>query len=303
MEVIKETYQIIQVLDRNPKISSDGNFIVFESWRDNNSEIYIVDNSGENLINISNNPSEDIEPSFTPDGQIVVFTSLYRTGTEDIFSSNIDGSDLKNITNSDSLEFSPNVSPDGKSITYTYQENYFKTPKIYTMHIDGSNKRRLTDHSDYIERLPKYSSLGSKIIFLNFKDLSNGISVRDSSGENLREIVPPPYINSPDNFRFDVNKDDSKIVFENAGEENGIQIFKKDIYIQDFVSGSGKKNLTKSPSTIEYSPCFTPDDNKIVFISLKATSSSISTINVNGTEKINIISFSGFGESLSVQKQ
>jgi Tol biopolymer transport system component len=45
---------------------SDGEFLLFESKRDGNSEIYRVDKYGENLGNLTNNPKEDFLPSVRP---------------------------------------------------------------------------------------------------------------------------------------------------------------------------------------------------------------------------------------------
>ena len=45
---------------------SDGEYLLFESERDGNSEIYRVDKYGEKLSNLTNNPKEDFLPSVKP---------------------------------------------------------------------------------------------------------------------------------------------------------------------------------------------------------------------------------------------
>ena len=49
--------------------------IAFMSDRDWHWEIYVMDNDGGNPRNLSNNPGEDMDPSWSPDGQWIAFTS------------------------------------------------------------------------------------------------------------------------------------------------------------------------------------------------------------------------------------
>ena len=52
--------------DINPEFSSDGLKIVFDSYRDHNNEIYIMNVDGSDQINLTNNPACDRNPRFQP---------------------------------------------------------------------------------------------------------------------------------------------------------------------------------------------------------------------------------------------
>ena len=49
--------------------------IAFSSERDGNSEIYVMDDDGENLQRLTNHPDSDYSPSWSPDGKQITFMS------------------------------------------------------------------------------------------------------------------------------------------------------------------------------------------------------------------------------------
>ena len=49
-----------EVVDWQPSWSPDGTKIAFSSKRDGNWEIYVMDASGQNQVNLTNNPARDI---------------------------------------------------------------------------------------------------------------------------------------------------------------------------------------------------------------------------------------------------
>ena len=78
-------------------------------------------------INISNSPGYDNQPSFTPDGAAVLFTSVRGERKPDPANSAATGSDiyrydiaparLSQVTNTPEAEYSPTVTPDGRHIS------------------------------------------------------------------------------------------------------------------------------------------------------------------------------------------
>jgi WD40 repeat protein len=68
-------------------------------------------------VNISKSPGYDNQPSFTPDGQRILFTSI-RGGTQtDVYRYDIGPATVARVTSTTESEYSPTVTPDGRHIS------------------------------------------------------------------------------------------------------------------------------------------------------------------------------------------
>ena len=73
--------------------SPDGRQILFVSERDGNPEIYVMDNSGNNVVRLTRNDKvKDVQPVWSPDGKNIAFASDLD-GDFDIFIMNNKGED------------------------------------------------------------------------------------------------------------------------------------------------------------------------------------------------------------------
>jgi dipeptidyl aminopeptidase/acylaminoacyl peptidase len=75
-----------------------GTWIAFDSKRDDNSDIYVMDADGSNEVRLTSDPGFDWNPCWSPDGRKIAFTSD-RDGNNEIYIMNSDGTDQVNITN------------------------------------------------------------------------------------------------------------------------------------------------------------------------------------------------------------
>src|SRR5688572_3748193 len=149
--------------------------------------IYSVD-TGESR-NITNSEFFDADPSFSPEGDQIVFTGN-RDGNPEIYSLNLDGSGLRRLTFDPSTDSHPAFSPDGTQILFTSnREN--ENADAYVMNADGSGTAaKLTDWDKSNETVGPggWSPDGTKIVF-----------VSDRSGEDdiylvSAEIVRPKLV-------------------------------------------------------------------------------------------------------------
>ena len=73
--------------------------IVFESFRDGNFEIYVMDENGKNQERLTFNDAEDKDAKISYDGKWIVFTST-RDGNYEVYRMMVNGSQLTRLTNS-----------------------------------------------------------------------------------------------------------------------------------------------------------------------------------------------------------
>lgn len=134
-----------------PAWSPDGQKIAFASDRDGDSEIYVMNNDGSNLVQLTENNGYDGMPRWSPDGKILSFDTDRDGGDWDIYIMNADGSNPKPLTSNSTSDFAASWSPDGNWLVYL--TNVDGDNEILIVNIDGQNQQRLTNDS-FIELAP-----------------------------------------------------------------------------------------------------------------------------------------------------
>jgi dipeptidyl aminopeptidase/acylaminoacyl peptidase len=95
--------------------------------------------------NISNNPGYDNQPSFTPDGKAILFSSNRDGQQTDIYRYDIEARALTQVTHTPESEYSPLVTPDGKTFSVVRVEAD-GTQRLWRFDLNGTNPRLvLTD--------------------------------------------------------------------------------------------------------------------------------------------------------------
>ena len=146
--------------DWNPAWSPDGMQIALQSdrnrgWEFNfwgwNSDIYVMNTDGANIINLTNHPAKDSSPAWSPDGKRITF-STNRDENVEIYVMNADGTNPINLTNHPATDGNSDWSPDGKWIAFSTNRDgdWEKQPndnwEVYVMNADGTNPINLTNH-------------------------------------------------------------------------------------------------------------------------------------------------------------
>ena len=102
-----------------PVMSPDGRRILFRRMiGEMNSEVFVADSDGRNPVNLTNHPSFEGWPSWSPDGRQIVFAGN-RNANYQVFLMNADGSDVRLLANSEGRATVPRWSPDGRRIYFT----------------------------------------------------------------------------------------------------------------------------------------------------------------------------------------
>ena len=100
--------EITTILNEGANIvwSPDSQHIAFNSAISGNLEVYIIDLTGANLTNLTNNPALDASPAWSPDGTQIAFHSN-RESNEEIYTMNADGSNVRRLTNNPAEDIIP----------------------------------------------------------------------------------------------------------------------------------------------------------------------------------------------------
>src|SRR6266581_8295582 len=159
--------------------------IAFESDRDGNAEIYLMNADGRGVVRLSNNPSYDAEPAWSPDGTKIAFESN-RDGNFEIYTMNADGTGVVRLTNNPSDDGEPAWSPDGTKIAFA--SNRDGNSEIYTMNADGTNQIRLTNNAA-TDDWPAWSPDGTKLAFVSDRDGNYEIYVMNADGTNATRLT------------------------------------------------------------------------------------------------------------------
>ncbi len=126
--------------DRSATWSPDGRRLAFDTTRDGNTEIYVIDANGANPVRVTVAPGEDWAASWSPDGRTIAFTSD-RSGSAQIWATTPDGAEPRQLTDDTSGNLWPTWSPDGSRIAITSWRT--GGSQVWDIAADGSDPRPL----------------------------------------------------------------------------------------------------------------------------------------------------------------
>ncbi|MBB33954.1 MAG: Tol-Pal system beta propeller repeat protein TolB [Hirschia sp.] len=186
------------------RFSPDGRFVAMSLAQNGNTDIFLLNlNRRGETTRLTTDPSIDTSPSYSPDGERIVFTSD-RGGSEQLYVTRTDGSAMDcptggrdkvcRITFGEGRYSTPVWSPRGDLIAYTRQVG--GEFEIGVIKPDGSGERALA--RDYHAEGPTWSPNGRVIAF--FKEPRGGwpsLWSVDLTGRNERRIRTPDNASDP----------------------------------------------------------------------------------------------------------
>ncbi|PZC45956.1 MAG: Serine/threonine protein kinase [Chloroflexi bacterium] len=90
--------------DEHPAWSPDGRFIAFQSDRDGNLEIYVMNADGSSQRRLTDQAEADFGATWSPDGSVVLFGST-RDGVDNLYAVGVETGVVTQVTNAPGSEF------------------------------------------------------------------------------------------------------------------------------------------------------------------------------------------------------
>jgi PKD repeat protein len=238
------------------------NLLAFTSDRDTPGffDIFVSNPDGTLPSNLTavQTASDEIEPSWSPNGAKIAFASD-QTGDWEIFIMNADGSGKAQLTSNVGFDVAPAISPDGTKIIFVSDRD--GDFEIFVMNIDGTNVTQLTSNADgdgaqgpdlfglgFGISVPSWSPDGTKIAFTSDRDGGDfDIFIMDADGTNVTQLTT----SSADDYDPFWLPNGEEIVFVSDRDGGIPQLFKINVAtkVVDQLTATGATDVT--PASLE----------------------------------------------------
>ena len=236
-------------------------------------DIWTTRGDGSDPRRLTDNPGNDMYPTWSADGRYVAFVSD-RDEDREIYVMKADGTEQMNLTHEPAEDWTPSWSPDGKSIAFaSYRDANWE---IYTMDADGANPQRLT-RSNGADYAPCWSPDGQRIAFQSNRDGNWEIYVMGRDGKDPLRLTDDEATDSAPAW----SPDGTVIAFESYRDGN------MEIYLMN-ADGSDPRNITNDPYSNEHGPAWARRGVRLLYYSNRDGGWDLYTMKPDGTDRVNL---------------
>ncbi len=158
--------------------------VVFDSDRDGNHEIYSMKPDGSDQTNLTQNPGDDFDPVWSPDGSRIAFISYRDNETGNgqfVYVMQADGSDVQQVSHQPDSKY-PDWSPAGSQIAYSSDGD------IFLIDLQANTEVNLTNTPE-MDKEPKFSPDGQRIAWLSESEGNFQVYLMDLGGNHVQQVT------------------------------------------------------------------------------------------------------------------
>ncbi len=236
-------------------------------------DIWVMRGDGSDPRRLTDDPANDMSPTWSPDGKSIAFVSE-RDGNKEIYVMKADGTQQINLTHHPADDGTPAWSPDGVSIAFSsYRDGNWE---LYVMDAGGSNPKRLTQHNA-ADLAPSWSPDGKKIVFQSNRDGNWELYGIGRDGTGLERLTSDAATDSAPAW----SPDGSAIVFETYRDGD------MEIYWMS-ADGSDQRDISNDHYSNDHGPAWARDGTRLLYYSNRDGGWDIYSMKPDGTEKSNL---------------
>jgi Tol biopolymer transport system component len=238
-------------------LSPDGSRIALAMSVENfNQEIFVMQNDGNQLTRLTQDPGYDHLPSWSPDGQKLVYVRIPQNAyTHTIHVMDANGGNQTLLTDQGT---NPRWSPTGRQISFERINHDTGITDVHIMDADGRNMRNLTNSPGRDENAA-WSPDGAKLVFQRHDPQIGGadLYVIHVDGSRLTRLTDNAGIEHDPRW----SPDGTRIVFVRYSHENNLQR----LYVMNADGGNEVRLTNREDLQGEVSPSWSPDGSQIAF--------------------------------------
>ncbi len=174
-----------------PRLSRDGERILYQSKRTGNWQLFIMDIATKQQTRVTNDAFNNNFVDWSADNAWIAFVSD-RDGNEEIYRMRTDGTGLERLTQDPARDIHPYFSPDGKYLLFNSTRGNGSLD-VYRMTLGDKHPERITD-SPMEETCARYSPDMGHIIFLRNDVRSDDIAIMDMSNALVTNLTNTPQV-------------------------------------------------------------------------------------------------------------
>ncbi len=182
----------------------------------------------------------DAEASYSPDGKLIVFTSM-RDNDQEVYIMDSDGQHARRITHKPGYDGGPFFSPDGKRIVYRSDRSGDGNMQIFVNNLEGTAEHKISSEENVLNWCPYWHPSGKWLIFTRGQHPSDGPPIydlyllRDDGSQRLQVTSDPAFDGLPV-----FSNDGKKLMW--TSKRGGLDAAQ--IFIADFVGLKADGSLT-----------------------------------------------------------